>query len=163
MLIITPNSLPQKTIFADPFYYYKLYPPSKDYILSCHSGFPHVATVGKESPLALIHELRGWRFRCWSFAVLMSRCRWDEGPLGRGAWAECMDHTSFVVVGTCTPLVPWVASPSSGEVAFAYLVEIDDEHAVGYAVGSLRVREEVVGVILRLAEVVFECYGSIPS
>jgi hypothetical protein len=34
MLIITHNSLPKKTIFAHPFYYYKLYPSSKEYILS---------------------------------------------------------------------------------------------------------------------------------
>ena len=93
----------------------------------------------------------------------MSLYRWDEGPLRRGAWVACMDHTSFVVVGTCTLLVPWVASPSLGEVAFAYLVEIDGEHVVGYVVGSLRVREEVEGVILQLAEVVFEYYDSIPS
>jgi hypothetical protein len=99
--------------------------------------------------------------------VWMSLYRWDEGPLCTGAWVACMDHTSFVVVGTCTLLVPWVASPSLGEAAFAYLVEIDGEHVVGYAVGyvvgSLRVREEVEGVILRLAEVVSGYYDSIPS
>jgi hypothetical protein len=53
-----------------------------------------------------------------------------------------------------------------GEAAFAYLVEIDGEHVgyvVGYVVESLRVREEVEGVILRLAEVVVEYCDSIPS